>query len=74
MNERFGWVGLIVAKIAPEIDENTQQMKVLSQLLEQNINPHHKQSPQPQPRSSQQPIGRSTSSGQVPDQACGAAQ
>ena len=29
-DERFGWVGLIVAKIAPEIDENTQQMKVLS--------------------------------------------
>lgn len=29
-DERFGWMGLIVAKIAPEIDENTQQMKVLS--------------------------------------------
>ena len=29
-DERSGWVGLIVAKIAPEIDENTKQMRVLS--------------------------------------------
>ena len=29
-DERFGWMGLIVAKVAPEIDENTKQMKVLS--------------------------------------------
>lgn len=29
-DERFGWVGIIVAKIAPEIDENTKQMTVIS--------------------------------------------
>lgn len=29
-DERFGWMGLIVAKIAPEIDENTKEMSVLS--------------------------------------------
>lgn len=29
-DKRFGWVGLIVAKIAPEIDMNTQQMTALS--------------------------------------------
>lgn len=29
-DDRFGWMGFIVAKIAPEIDENSKEMKVLS--------------------------------------------
>ena len=29
-DQRFGWIGMIISKISPEIDENTKQMRTLS--------------------------------------------